>query len=120
MPTGRSHATSLMVAPPGVCREAGGPADEIAAALEGGFEGAAPATSSSSDDSSSDSEGSSGGDDDEEDADEDALLEDELEDMDEDDLDQYRLLMSALRDGEPPDEELMLDADAFMGNSDSE
>ena len=52
--------------------------------------------------------------------DEGSLLEDDLDDVDEDDLDQYRMLMSSLRDSEIPDEDLLLDADAASDDSDPE
>ena len=59
-------------------------------------------------------------DDEDADMDEGSLLEDDLDDVDEDDLDQYRMLMSALRDGEIPDEDLLLDADVASDDSDAE
>ena len=100
------------------CRDALSDAQEIEIVAEGTGE---PTDASGSDTSSATSDSSSGGSDEEgADMDEGSLLEDDMDDVDEDDLDQYRLLMSALRDGEIPDEDLLLDADGASEDSDTD
>ena len=100
------------------CRDALSEAHEIEVVAEGTGD---PTDASGSDTSSATSESSSGASSDEDaDMDEGSLLEGDLDDVDEDDLDQYRMLMSALRDGEMPDEDLLLDADVASDDSDAE